>query len=204
LTEPNQCALTIAATSQCVSKAASVPQTYASLSRLALVLVFTAGLAGCPHKTVATLPQISMAPIDLEVPPEPEDPPMIEAPPEEVLVVPPMPPPARRPAPRRPAPAKDVPPAPPVQVASAAEAIGALSGGESTPQTQQQTKDLIASIKKRVAALPGKKATQQKYEISQVNRFLKQAQQALDSGDAEGAKNLATKASLLMDDIEKK
>ena len=72
------------------------------------------------------------------------------------------------------------------------------------PQSLQKTRDLIASIKKRVAALSSNFASQHKAEISQVNRFVKQAQQALDSGEAEGAKNLATKAKLLMDDVEKK
>jgi hypothetical protein len=37
-----------------------------------------------------------------------------------------------------------------------------------------------------------------------VRHFLDQAQQALNSGDADGAMNLATKAKLLMDDLEKK
>jgi hypothetical protein len=179
-----------------------------TLSRVALTLVLATGLAGCRHKTVPlVLPQLSLAPIDLEVPEEPDNPPMIEAPPQTAVVVPPLPPPLppKKTTKGKPAPAK---PAPPVQIASAepaALAIGALSsGGDSTPQSQQQTRDMIASIQKRLAALPTKTASQQKEEVSQVTRFLKQAQQALDSGDAEGAKNLATKAKLLMDDIEKK
>jgi hypothetical protein len=97
---------------------------------------------------------------------------------------------------------------PPPQVASAAEpaaAIGSLSsGGDSVGQSQQQAKDLIASILKRIAALPAKTADSKKGEVRQVKRFLDQAQQALNSGDADGAKNLATKAGLLMDDLEKK
>jgi len=184
------------------------------LFRMALPLVFlpvcVAGLTGCRHKTTPLMPpQVSLAPIDLETPPVPENPPMIEPQPETAVVIPPLPPPAppKRPAPRKPAPAPQT--QPPVQVASAADpsalAIGALSsGGDSTPQSLQQTRDLIAAIKKRLAALSSKIASEQKAEISQVNRFLKQAQQALDSGDAEGAKNLATKAKLLMDDVEKK
>jgi hypothetical protein len=36
-----------------------------------------------------------------------------------------------------------------------------------------------------------------------VRNFLEQAQQALNSGDADGATNLATKARLLMDEVEK-
>jgi len=36
-----------------------------------------------------------------------------------------------------------------------------------------------------------------------VRNFRKDAQEALKSGDAEGAKTLATKAKLLLDDLEK-
>jgi hypothetical protein len=172
-----------------------------------LAAVLVAGLGGCRHKvTPYVLPQVAQAPIELEVPPEPENPPMIQPEPETAVVIPPVAEP-KRPARRRTAPAKET--APPVQVAaaepSAAIAIGSLSsGGDTTPQSRQQAKDLIASIVKRLGALPGRTASQQKELVRQVRSFLKQAQQALDSGDAEGAKTLATKAKLLMDDVEKK
>jgi hypothetical protein len=151
------------------------------------------------------------APVDLVDIPPPENPPVIaELPPPQV--VPPVQataPPKRTPR-RKPAPApKEGPAAPPTQVAGAAEpaalAIGSLTtGGESVPQTQQEARDLIVAIQKRIAALPRNVASQQKSQLRQVNRFLKQAQQALDSGDAEGAMTLATKARLIMDDIEEK
>jgi predicted small lipoprotein YifL len=177
--------------------------------RMTLSLLLVAVMAGCGHKTTFVLPpQGSLAPVDLEVAPEPDDPPMIaeeptpEVEPPSQPVEPPKPVVRRRPTPTPP---KD---APPVQVASsepAALAIGSLSsGGESTPQSQQQAKDLIAGIMKRLNSLSSKIANQKKNEVRQVRHFLQQAQQALDSGDAEGAKNLATKASLLMDDVEKK
>ncbi len=38
--------------------------------------------------------------------------------------------------------------------------------------------------------------------MSNVRNFQKQAQQALKTGDAEGAKTLATKGKLLLDDLE--
>jgi hypothetical protein len=117
----------------------------------------------------------------------------------------PVPPPAPR---KRPATAPKEAQTP-VQVAGAsapaALAIGELSaGGDSTPQIQQQAKDLIAAILRRIAALPARTADAQKRQIRQVRHFLDQAQQALNSGDADGAKNLATKARLLMDDLEKR
>jgi ribosomal protein S20 len=108
---------------------------------------------------------------------------------------------------RKPAP-KVVPPEP-VQVASTAPtaeetAIGALTaGGEANPQTKQEATDLITSSEKRLNALSAQKAEEEKAQISKVKNFLKDAQDALKSGDAEGAKTLATKAKLLLDDLEK-
>jgi hypothetical protein len=173
--------------------------------RGAVLLALAVGLAGCRHKTTpVAIPQGAQAPVELEPVPPPASQPVIAAVPPPQLA--PMPPAPAKPARRRPAPVKETPP--PVQVASAAEpaaAIGALSsGGDSVGQSQQQAKDLIASILKRIAALPAKIADSQKGQVRQVKRFLDQAQQALGSGDADGAKNLATKAGLLMDDLEKK
>jgi hypothetical protein len=173
-------------------------------------MVLIAGLAGCRHKTPAILPQVSKAPIELETPPESANAPMIEPLPDAATVTPPPVPTATPPkrARRRPTPPPKEPP--PTQVASAepapgVTAIGELSSGTApTPETQQAVKDLIAAIEKRITALPSATANQQRGQIRQVRLFLKQSQQALNSGDAEAAKNLATKAKLLMDDVEKK
>ena len=101
-------------------------------------------------------------------------------------------------------------PAPePAQVASAeppteAAAIGALtSGGEANPRSQQEAADMIAANEKRLSALPAQIVEDQKAQISKVKTFQRQAQEALTSGDAEGAKTLATKAKLLLDDLSK-
>jgi ribosomal protein S20 len=166
------------------------------------------GLGGCRHKPqLAPLPPV-MSPVALEEIPEPEDLPMVEAP---QIKLPPVPV-ATNAKPKRerkkPAP-KVTAPEPPVQVASVAPppeetAIGALTaGGEASPQTKQDAADLIASSEKRLNALPVKKAEDEKAQVSKVKNFLKDAQDALKSGDAEGAKTLATKAKLLLDDLEK-
>jgi hypothetical protein len=175
----------------------------------AVALVLTAGLAGCRHKTVRyVLPQGAQVPIELETIPPPDSPPEIATlPPPELS--PPSPPEPPRPASRRrPAPAPKEEPQPAVQIAdaeSAALAIGTLStGGDTMPQAHQQAQDMIASILKRIAALPAKTADAQKKQLSQIHRFLDQAQRALNSDDAEAAQNLAIKARLLMDDLEKK
>jgi hypothetical protein len=171
-------------------------------------LLLVAGLAGCHHKRVAyVIPHSVQAPVSLEEIPPPELPAVIASLPSPKLQPLPLPPPPK-PAPRRRSTPREEP-QPPAQVASspspAALAIGALSaGGDPTPQSQQQAQGLIASILKRIAALPAKTADAQKKQIRQIRNFLDQAQKALNSGDADGAINLATKARLLMDDLEKK
>lgn len=179
---------------------------------LAACVLLAMGVGGCRHRTTVPLSQlVVLRPVDLEeVSSDADSLPMVAAlPPPELgplenePIAPPVP--RRRPA----APKDDTSVQPPIQVASAAEpatlAIGALStGGDVGAQTQQATRDLIASILKRIAALPAKTAQEQKREVRQVRNFLDQAQKALNSGDAEGSNNLANKARLLMDDLEKK
>lgn len=174
----------------------------------ALTLLLAFGLAGCRHKHLRqVLPQGVLAPVDLETVDDQDSLPEIATLPMPDLPLTPPPPP--RPVTRRRPAASKEEPQPPVQVASAADpatlAIGALTtGGDAAPQSQQQAQDMIASIVKRIAALPAKIADVQKKQIRQIHNFLDQAQKALNSGDAEGASNLATKAKLLMDDLEKK
>jgi hypothetical protein len=90
------------------------------------------------------------------------------------------------------------------QAPAAQAAIGALSaGGDVNPHAQQEVTDLIGSIDKRLSGLSPQVAETQKAQISRIRNFEKQAQEALASGDLEGAKTLATKAKLLLDDMEK-
>jgi ribosomal protein S20 len=144
--------------------------------------------------------------------PEPDDLPMVEV---TQIRLPPVPY-ATNEKPRRqrkkPAPKVVTLPVPePTQVASVtppataeATAIGALTaGGEANPQTKQEATDLITSSEKRLNALSPQKAEEEKVQVSKVKNFLKDAQDALKTGDAEGAKTLATKAKLLLDDLEK-
>jgi hypothetical protein len=177
----------------------------------AVSLVFLAlGLAGCHHKRLAfVIPSGAKVPVELETIPPPDPPPTIASLlPPELPSLPPPPPPAP-PAPRRrPTPKEETQPSAPVTgvpETAALAAIGSLStGGDAAPQSQQEAQDLITSILKRIAALSAKTADAQKKEVRQIQNFIDQAQKALTSGDAEGAKNLATKAKLLMDDLEKK
>jgi ribosomal protein S20 len=62
---------------------------------------------------------------------------------------------------------------------------------------------MIAANEKRLNALSTQIADELKAQISKVKNFQRQAQEALSSGDVEGAKTLATKAKLLLDDLLK-
>jgi len=112
--------------------------------------------------------------------------------------------PKRTPSNSKTAPAED-----PVETATPesppdASTIGELSsGGVANSKTQQDASELIAASEKRLAALPPATVSQQQSQLRRVRYFLRQAKQALNTGDAEGAKTLATKARLLLDDLTK-
>lgn len=83
-------------------------------------------------------------------------------------------------------------------------AIGELTaGGAANPQAQQEAADLIGSIEKQLSSLSAQTVRTQRTQISKVRNFSRQAQEALSSGDIEGAKTLATKGKLLLDDLVK-
>jgi len=176
--------------------------------RVPLLLLALAGMAGCHHKAPRfTIPVAGQVPLEVEEPSD-EVPVIASTPEPEPLPLPPTPPTARQPPRRRPPAAPKDDAQTPVQIADAQTvdlAIGALSlGSDSTPQSLQQAQDLISSIVKRIAALPASLLEGQKETIRQVRHFLDESQKALKSGDAEGARLLATKARVLMDDLEKK
>ncbi len=181
------------------------------LHRVGLVSAIATSVAmtGCRHRAAPfTIPMGAQTPIALEDAEDSQSLPPIAAIPQPELAplpdVPTAPVPPRRRAPqpsREETPAAVAPPEP----APPELTIGSLStGGEIAPLLQQQARDTIASILKRIAALPARTADAQKRQVRQVRNFLDQARQAVESGDAQGARNLATKAGLLMDDLEKK
>jgi ribosomal protein S20 len=174
-----------------------------------LSLGLTVGLSGCWHKTkLAPLPPV-MEPVTLVDIPEPENLPVVETPQIRLPAVPYASNAQPKRERKRPAPKVTTPE--PALVASVTPpptpeetAIGALTpGGEANPQTKQEAADLIAACEKRLNALPAQKSEDEKAQVSKVKNFLKDAEDALKSGDAEGAKTLATKAKLLLDDLEK-
>jgi len=181
------------------------------LTRAALGVGLLCGLSGCRHKTqIVPLPAIQTPVALLDIPPL-ENPPMLEVqpdrlPPEPIAAAATKPKRERKKNAAKP-PATTTPA--PVQTANAdpspeVAAIGSLTaGGEANPQTKQEAADLIGSIEKRLTALPAQTLDDQKAQISKVKNFLRDAQEALKSGDDEGGMTLATKAKLLLDDIEK-
>jgi ribosomal protein S20 len=180
--------------------------------RTALGVGLLCGLSGCRHKTqLAPLPVIQTQ-VDLLDIPEPDNLPLLEATPVNTLPEPTAAAATKLKRERKKT-AKIAPPAVPavpsiptasIEPSPEVTAIGALTaGGETNPQAKQEAADLIASIEKRLNAFTAQTTDDQKAQISKVRNFWRDAQAALKSGDAEGAKTLATKAKLLLDDLEK-
>lgn len=180
-----------------------------AVARGGLSLMLLLCLAGCIHKKVkaVVLPQPTV-PVSVDNLPDSADLPMIEPKP-----VPDGPVPtaeaASKPKRERRKPAKAAPvvppPAAPNPTASTedASAIGALTaGGDSNPQKLHEAADLIASNEKRLKALPESVVNAQRSQVNTIRNFQRQAQEALNSGDVEGAKMLATKAKLLLYDLD--
>ena len=76
-------------------------------------------------------------------------------------------------------------------------------GGEQNPHSKRDAADLIANNDKRLTGLSTEVIRSQGTLVSKVRTFQRDAEQALGSGDAEGAKTLATKGKLLLDDLDR-
>ncbi len=193
------------------------------LRSVGALLVLCAALTACRHKQqVVQLPVVTpSAPISLEKAPEPASPvllptvPLQPAPVAEVAVKAKKP--KKRPAHKNAvvgvAPgAKGAGPAgagaAPTQVASAgpvpeASVIGALtSGGDDGTGKRQRAMDLIGVVQKRLAGLKPELVQKQKEQVDRARYFERDAETALKAGDTEGAMTLATKAKVLLDDLE--
>ena len=98
----------------------------------------------------------------------------------------------------------------PAQTAAAMEdtpddpVVGDLSaGGESGPMVRQEAESVLKDNDRRLRAMPESQLHAQRSQVNKVKNFQRQARQALISSDFEGAKTLAVKAKLLLDDLEK-
>ena len=83
--------------------------------------------------------------------------------------------------------------------------IGQLTTGDSAmgEKAKRETADLIGGTEQGLSGIKRSLSTEEKVTAAQIRTFLKQAQQALDNGDMDGAHTLATKAKLLLDELTK-
>ncbi len=134
-------------------------------------------------------------------------------PPTSAQTVPPLPPPppprkARHRVKSAPKPAENTAQAatPPAQVEQVgASPIGQLTTGDSAmgERTKHETADLIAETQQGLSGIKRSLSDDEKVTVAQIRTFLGQAEQALANGDTDGAKTLATKAKLLLDELTK-
>jgi hypothetical protein len=97
---------------------------------------------------------------------------------------------------------------PPAQLQTAAasnSAIGQLTTGDSASgeRTKHETADLIGATQQGLSSIKRSLSNDEKATAGQIHNYLKQAQQALENGDADGAHLLATKAKVLLDELTK-
>jgi hypothetical protein len=83
--------------------------------------------------------------------------------------------------------------------------IGQLTTGDSAmgEKAKRETADLIGGTEQGLNGIKRSLSTEEKVTATQIRTYLKQAQEALDNGDMDGAHTLATKAKLLLDELTK-
>lgn len=90
-------------------------------------------------------------------------------------------------------------------VLAASSPIGQLTTGDSATgeKTKHETRDLMGSTQQGLNAIKRPLSAEEKATAAQIRNYLKQAQQALDTGDTDGAHLLAEKAKTLLDELIK-
>jgi len=169
----------------------------------ALCALLVLGLAGCGHKPVKFHIPVAY-PVPIEDTTSTTNDEIEPVPPPEVAPLQwPEPP---RPPRRRPAPPVDAStPSQPGNEAAPELSIGTLTtGGDASQQNIQQARELIASVDRRAMSLPPRITNAERPQLRQVQNYLDKAKQALNTGDAEGAVNLASKAQQLVDELERR
>jgi hypothetical protein len=97
---------------------------------------------------------------------------------------------------------------PPAQLPTGAtsnSSIGQLTTGDSASgeRTKHETADLIGATQQGLSGIKRALSNEEKATAGQIHNYLKQAEQALENGDADGAHLLATKAKVLLDELMK-
>lgn len=175
-----------------------------SAARLLPLLLLT----GCFHHHRQMAQIQPLAPPLVETPPPaappqvvtaPEPPAAAEEKPESAPEPPPKPEPKRRVRHYKPAPKDTSPPTTDV-AENSVPAIGQLSSGD-PPNLRLQTQNSIDNTERQLAGIKGNLSDQDKHTIEHIKEFLKQAKQALASGDVDGANTLAQKAQVLLAEV---
>jgi ATP-dependent exoDNAse (exonuclease V) beta subunit len=167
-------------------------------------------LVGCVHKNTTQVQPLA-PPIEDTPPPKPSvapadlPPPVVTVPPQtpstdtnaNAQTQPPPKPPAKHKKPQQ-------QPAQPAQQAAAetpgVSAIGQLSSGAPSDQ-KQQTSDSIAATEKGLNGITRTLNDQEQKTAAQIKEWLKQAKDALATGDVDGARTLAAKAKALLTEL---
>jgi len=173
---------------------------------------------GCDHKTQPTQTQALAPPIVDTPPPKPATvspadlpPPVVGAakPDTTTKDTTPAPEPPKKPVHRPKKPATQTPstttPTPTQETASAGpvpsvSAVGKLTSGGSG-DSKSQTEDLINSTEKGVNGITRSLNDSEAKTASQIREFIKQAREALATGDVDGASTLAKKAKVLLGEL---
>ncbi len=74
-------------------------------------------------------------------------------------------------------------------------------GTPEAPDSKKQTENYISEIERGLNGIGRKLSDQEEKTSMQIREYLKQARTALGTGDVEGAKNLATKARALLEEL---
>lgn len=88
------------------------------------------------------------------------------------------------------------------QVPAVSAIVGNLSSGDPA-SARQQTEDSIASIERGLNGINRPLDDTEQKTAGQIREFLKQAKEALTSGDTDGARTLAEKARALLAELTK-
>jgi outer membrane biosynthesis protein TonB len=183
------------------------------LRSTAIVWLLPLVLTGCLHKAhqqkiQATAPPVDAAPV--QPPAEVKNPPINTMVPSPPATKPPTPTTSQKPKPpiKHPRPGKTA--AKPAAKANAApsapaptvSAIGQLTSDDSA-DFRKQTSDSIAAIEQGLNRIDRIFDNQELKTAAQLREYLKQAKAALSSGDVDGAHTLASKAQLLLNELNR-
>jgi hypothetical protein len=183
-------------------------------SWLVALLALLPAMQGCDQKAKTTQSQTLAPPIVDAPPPPPAAVSTADLPPPVVGNPQPTPPatadsgtkpapPPKKPSHKKTAPAAPAQPTPTQEAtnpSTSVSAIGELSGGASGDQ-RSQTQEMINATEKGVNSITRTLSDSETKTAAQIHEFLKQAREALTSGDVDGATTLAKKAKVLLAEL---